>query len=68
MKSVLSIFYSETKLLNVLHFNESGPCVCNKLKEIRYWPLIFMNYGQHILNIYGQFLCRNGILTKIRTC
>ena len=30
--------------------------------------LIFMKFGQHILNIYGQFLCPNGILTKIATC
>ena len=30
--------------------------------------LIFMKFGQHILNIYGQFLFSNGILTKIATC
>ena len=34
-------------------------------KKKCYRSFIFMQFGQHILNIYGQFLCWNGILTKI---
>ena len=31
-------------------------------KKACYWSLIFMKFGQHIQNIYGQFFCCNGIL------
>ena len=39
--------------------------MCLQRVKICYRSLIFMKFSQHILNIYGQFLCWNGIFDRI---
>ena len=40
----------------------------HQVGKICYLSLNFMKFGLHILNIYGKFICWNGILTKTATC
>ena len=37
-------------------------------EKMCYRSLNFMKFCLHILNIYGNFICWNGILTKTATC
>ena len=54
-KSVFKYVLHENIVIVYLYFDELGQYV-NKLK-ICYRSLIFMQFGQHILNTYGQSLC-----------
>ena len=40
----------------------------HQVEKICYRSLNFMKFGLHIFNIYGKFICWNGILTKTATC
>ena len=63
-----SMFYTETYLLYFFTFRWIRAMWLHQVEKIWYLSLIFMKFGQHIRNIYGQFLCWNGILTKTAPC
>ena len=51
----MKMFYTETLLFYILHFNELGPCVCNKLKDmlpVLDFHEIWSTWGQILLKWY----------------